>query len=336
MSQNEERLSSEQERWLDAVLRAKARGGVDPAREEVGATAAFLKETQAELESTPASEWSGVREGALVGRILAATTREDLSWRGELRLVGAFVVERLRDSMLLRVVAASLVLHLAALPVVAIWMADGPPKAPLQISVELPEPGTHPDEQAVGTPAPEAAEATRLVGAAAWDNARRRARYSLSQASGPELPSPLASDSLERKLLHGRSAYLRDRSWEAWWNESDLWSSANGMARVLWVELLLDAYVLEERYSTELGLYLIELEAIEQQQPPAEALSRLCSMALDRARAYGLRSAPQAFDPARVPEPLNLKWLETLRQAKGAQGLSDLCDDSAFGGWITR
>jgi len=333
MSAHEEPLNSEQERWLEDVLAARAPGAKRSSAAELGATAAFLDEAQAELESAPASEWSQVREGALVGRILAATTREDLSWRGELRLVGAYVGERLRASVLLRVVAASLILHLAALPVVALWMAGQPAKAPLQISVELPAAEPFAEQAPVATTQP---DATRDFAAAAADNARRRARYSLSQVKGPELSAPLASDSLERKLLHGRSAYLRDRSWEAWWDESNLWSSANEMARVLWVELLLDAYVLEDRFSTELGLYLIELEASELRQDPSLALSRLRSTTLDRARAYGLRRAPQGFEASRVPGPLNAQWLGLARQAGGAHGLSDLLDDSAFGGWITR
>jgi hypothetical protein len=89
----------------------------------------------------------------LVDKILVSTTREDLSWRGDLRLVGGFVRQRLRSSRLLRVVAASLLLHVIALPVFAyyafvrppaqrtvILFAPTPPELPYVDSGEEPEP----------------------------------------------------------------------------------------------------------------------------------------------------------------------------------------------------
>jgi len=60
------------------------------------------------------------RERALVERILAATTREDLSRRGDLRLLGAFVRARLRESRVLRLLCWSLAAHLVLVPAL-IW-----------------------------------------------------------------------------------------------------------------------------------------------------------------------------------------------------------------------
>jgi len=69
------------------------------------------------------------RDAALAARVFARTTREDLSWRGDLTLVGGYVRERLSRSVLLRFAAASLLLHVAALPVLAYYafLAPTPP-----------------------------------------------------------------------------------------------------------------------------------------------------------------------------------------------------------------
>ena len=60
------------------------------------------------------------RERALVERILAATTREDLSRRGDLRLLGACVRARLRESPALRLLCWSLAAH-ALLVAAVVW-----------------------------------------------------------------------------------------------------------------------------------------------------------------------------------------------------------------------
>ena len=54
------------------------------------------------------------RGRALVERILAATTREDLGRRGDLRLAAGFLRARLRESLWLRLAAASLAAHAVA------------------------------------------------------------------------------------------------------------------------------------------------------------------------------------------------------------------------------
>lgn len=58
----------------------------------------------------------------LVERVLAETSREDLGRRADLRLVGNYLRERLAQSALLRFAAASLVVHLFAVPVVLAWV----------------------------------------------------------------------------------------------------------------------------------------------------------------------------------------------------------------------
>ncbi|MEZ6017466.1 MAG: hypothetical protein R3F49_20295 [Planctomycetota bacterium] len=52
-------------------------------------------------------------------RVLARTTREERSWRGDLRLVSDFVTDRLRASVALRVAAALLLVHATVVPILA-------------------------------------------------------------------------------------------------------------------------------------------------------------------------------------------------------------------------
>jgi len=59
------------------------------------------------------------RGRVLVERILAATTREDLGRRGDLRLAAGFLRARLRESLGLRLAAASLAAHVLILSAAA-------------------------------------------------------------------------------------------------------------------------------------------------------------------------------------------------------------------------
>jgi hypothetical protein len=75
------------------------------------------------------------RASDLSQRILSQTTGEDLSWRGDLRLVGRYLGTGLGASPILRVAAASLLFHLVALPVLAYWVWAGQAD-PLELSFE--------------------------------------------------------------------------------------------------------------------------------------------------------------------------------------------------------
>lgn len=70
------------------------------------------------------------RDAALAERILAVTVSETLDWRGDLRIVVAFAREALRTSPWLRLAAALLVFHAAALPVLAWIVLRTDPPAP--------------------------------------------------------------------------------------------------------------------------------------------------------------------------------------------------------------
>ena len=96
------------------------------------------------------------RASDLSRHILSQTTGEDLSWRGDLRLVGRYLRTGLRASPILRVAAASLLFHLVALPVLAYWVWAGQ-SDPLELSFETYE-RAHPSQpfpdQPVDIPGP--------------------------------------------------------------------------------------------------------------------------------------------------------------------------------------
>ena len=66
----------------------------------------------------------------LAARVLERTTREDLTWRGDLSLYARHLRGRLAESGWLRLAAASLVLHLVALPALAVYLLVVDPRAP--------------------------------------------------------------------------------------------------------------------------------------------------------------------------------------------------------------
>ncbi|MDA1264620.1 MAG: hypothetical protein O2816_06035 [Planctomycetota bacterium] len=95
--------------------------------EELGAFLVHCRDLGRDLgqesaEAAPAS--------ALAQRVLARTTREDLSWRGDLALVGTHLRRRVADSGWMKLAAASLILHLMALPALAIYVLVAEPKQP--------------------------------------------------------------------------------------------------------------------------------------------------------------------------------------------------------------
>ena len=77
-------------------------------------------------------------ESVLVDEILRATTREDLSVRGDLALVRDFLGRRLSGSWVLKLVAASLVVHLSALPILGFMLLTEPAGPQLYLSLEKP------------------------------------------------------------------------------------------------------------------------------------------------------------------------------------------------------
>lgn len=78
----------------------------------------------------------GLREKRVAQKVLARTTREDLRRRGDVGLVLDFVSERMRQSVLLRVAAALLLVQMTVVPLMAWHMFRQPEKAALNFSFE--------------------------------------------------------------------------------------------------------------------------------------------------------------------------------------------------------
>ncbi len=121
--------------------------------EDTAAELAELERFVADCRASLSSEQLGTARPGLVEDVLASTTREDLSLRGDLHLFGRFVAQNLRTSVLLRVVAASFLLHVLALPVVAYLAYFQPREHETLITLSLP-PAALPFEAAAEEPEP--------------------------------------------------------------------------------------------------------------------------------------------------------------------------------------
>lgn len=106
---------------------------------EVADLRAFLVDVR---EDVAAARPAGLAFSAqrVTRRVLARTTREESGWRGDLRLVGDFVVDRLRASAWLRVAVALLVVQVTVVPLVAWHMLEGRAgRGVLNVSFERPD-----------------------------------------------------------------------------------------------------------------------------------------------------------------------------------------------------
>lgn len=122
------------------ALRARLDGDASGDPELAGRvkdTRAFLATCRAALAPGAGRVEQG-EAGALLERVLARTTREDLSWRGDLRLVRGFVGRALHDSRSLRVAALVLGMHFLGLSVLAYQVLRRPPQPQLHIDFETP------------------------------------------------------------------------------------------------------------------------------------------------------------------------------------------------------
>ena len=95
-----------------------------------------LAELKAFVSACREAAAAGTADSTLADQMLSVAQSEDLSWRGDLRLLGGFVRDGLRSSALLRLAAASLLLHIAAVPVLAFFVFTGEPALP-EFRVEL-------------------------------------------------------------------------------------------------------------------------------------------------------------------------------------------------------
>lgn len=340
-----ERAEAELLERVLADLRAASHGG-PPSAPADGSPAAreladFLGYLRASLGSESEHPSLARRERALVERVLARTTREDLSRREDARLLLGFVTARLRSSLALRLLAASLLLHLLALPVVAwvVWVrptdapriefepAPGPPPF-AEVPRETPQAPSVPvlDEL---TPALRAPATSGYVA-----NSIRWARWMLTQDPVPAPPPAHGTDALDA-LLRRRLTILAGAP-----SASEGEPGRGALERALAAEVLLDRLLVTGRAPAELELALLSLApaAHAGSEPGSSAgpLALLEACALARAEAYGvLPSAAQGElewarsefpgavrlllrgEDARLVAPLDREWCALLLRAAG-------------------
>ena len=263
----------------------------------------------------------------LAARSLAISTREDLSWRGDVKDISRFVRDRMRSSAALRLAAASLLLHLAALPVVALYVLTDDPAVP-EFRVEVGNRSAPFDSDQSAEPEP-GLEITDLTGfdALLIENTLRWSRYQLEESRhkfrADELPVPLwLSERMD--VLYGSHAL-------------DPSAASPGLPEgLLQVELALDRHLMGHRragFSVETAFDL-DLVADSLDLTKSSA-AWLVASALARAESYGLSTLKSAaaltlareelpLEDARRPlievigdvrarMPIDPLWLEAVR-----------------------
>lgn len=255
--------------------------------------------------------WSARRERAFHARVLARTTRQDPSWRGDVRLMLDFLARRLESSPALRLVAAALVLHLAAFPVVALmaWQARPPAPQP-RITFDLPSgaPFAEPEEIPDAPWSPAVAAARR---AEASENAIARARFTLARLEAPVL-APAAAPPAPVRWLERRASGLRTHEWDI----PRLAVGATLLERALAVEVALDEWIWTGGPAPREALEHLEAARAAVGATPGAELARL---ALERGRAYGLLDCEA---PPAAGEPCSAAWRAALARAGEATGLA--------------
>lgn len=235
-------------------------------------------------------------DSRLVARILSRTTGEDLGWRGDLGLLAGFLRQRLSASRAVRLLAASLALHLLALPLCA-WLALRSPAPERALLVRI-----EPREQALPEVPEEPVRALELP---------------LLPEPEPVTPDPFAVQRrLERAQLEGRplpagptapTAPVDDRAAAALARLLALRAAgdpelvrrgppelATPLERALWVEVLIDHFVLAGERLPDLE---IELARVGIDSTAAAEVLWVEALVLERAAALGLI---EAGDPTRL------------------------------------
>ena len=268
-------------------------------------------------------------DSALVTRILARTTREDLGWRGDLGLLAGFLRQRFSASRALRLLAASLAVHLLVLPLCA-WLAlrSQAPEPTLLVHVE-------PREQALPDVPEEPVRALELpllaepeaVTPDPFAIQRRLERAGLENAPFPGAPADDGAGTIGR-LLALRAA-----------RDAELVSQValepvTPLERALWVEVLIDHLVLA---GERLPALEIELARVGTDPASAPAVLWVEALVLERAAALGLLDAHADARLAALQEDLALSLPEAvLGLPLGSRGFGRALEaalGAAAGGW---
>jgi hypothetical protein len=264
-----------------------------------------------------------------VTRILARTTREDLGWRGDFGLLAGFLRQRFSASRGLRLLAASLAVHLLVLPLFA-WLALRPqePGPTLLVHIEPPEQALPdvPEEPLRALELPLLAE-PEPVTPDPFAIQRRLERAGLESAPFRGAPADDGARTVGRLLAlrAARDAELVRRG---------AFEPVTPLERALWVEVLIDHLVLA---GERLPALEIELARVGTDPASAPAVLWVEALVLERAAALGLLDAHADARLAALQEDLALSLPEAvLGLPLGSRGFGRALDaalGAAAGGW---
>lgn len=278
----------------------------------------------------------------------------DPSWRGDLALVRGYLGERLAHSPLLRLAAASLLVHLIAVPAVLAYVYLEKRQPELMLGFEK-APDPHPFEADLPEVA-EALEAFDLDGEAplaaanakAWDRAQLAEVWEAGELplSGERIGMP----ALDAEAGAGLEDWLALRVRQvADWAQTGgaaaiealdpghlqaAASAARGGSPLSALTLLVAIEVHLDRFAMGLPLpasWEDSLAVLAKNPVPGQAGSELMARTLDRSRAYGLRSKEGALRGEHAgsspghpsPSPLDPTWIRALRGAAAELGQAD-------------
>ena len=289
-----------------------------------------------------------------VERTLGATTREDLSWRGDWRVVGRYLGDRLRSSRAVRLLAASLLVHLLTLPVIAwVLLRHAADDTGVVLTIELPSqvepaptppgpPALEPRRELVRDPMPETpGPSSYAVELPARGAALQTARRELLAAGVPPvaagternaLPADTTTTGAVARLLDARSRRLSlgalDESVETPGARAPL------CVRALWAELLLDDWAISGRADPRLAgaLQTLRDEHAAATGTSGTADRELARRALARAAAQGAVFAGEnlAGDSGTA---LSRGWFEALEGSLGERAAQD--PSGTISAWIS-
>ncbi|HUR27757.1 MAG TPA: hypothetical protein VM509_06200 [Planctomycetota bacterium] len=285
-----------------------------------------------------------LRAGRLARSVLGRTTREDLSWRGDWNVVRDFLRERWSSTLAVRLIAAGLLLHLLALPVLAfayVWKTREAHSFVVR-GIEARDPSAPPAEGPVEPLFDLVREAEpETPGPGSSGNASAAATERLAAARRELIASgaPHATLTEPRRVTAGAVARLlvaRSQRLALESLDSSLASPAANaplLERALWAELLLDDWAISGRADPRLALALGRLldaapAAREASAGPigpvAQAQAQLAAHALQRAAAYGFPSLPDsASSAAQSTFALDAEWFRALERACGGRSEPD-------------
>jgi len=253
-------------------------------------------------------------------------------------LIGTFVVERLRKSRPLRVaVAASVLLHLTAVPVLAyLWLRPSAPERVLHFGVEPREDWALPEEvepeREVSWPELEALEEPEAK------NHARLLRYWLTRPELPEFPS----EALRQVDAEGWADWLRLRSAWARGHRSATpahldasptiarLDGADDLELLLWAEAWMDAAALEVELPGWAGRLWARVADPEQTGTSALALAtrqRLLELGL---AGPGLDRQGAVDESGTAIRPFRAAWTEALAGELARRG----CASPAVERWL--